>query len=104
MAVETIDPRDQQAINRVLLRMNEQGWGIAFGLLLALGLFIATNVLVIRGGEHVGAHLGLLAVYFPGYRVTFFGSLLGFVYAFVVGYGIGRTIGALYNRIVDAVS
>jgi len=104
MAVETIDPRDQQAINRVLLRMNEQGWGIAFGLLLALGLFIATNVLVIRGGEHVGAHLGLLAVYFPGYRVTFLGSLLGFVYAFVVGYGIGRTIGALYNRIVDAVS
>jgi hypothetical protein len=73
-------------------------------LLLALGLFIATNVLVLRGGEHVGAHLGLLAVYFPGYRVTFLGSLLGFVYAFVVGYGIGRTIGALYNRIVDAVS
>ena len=104
MAVETIDPREQQAINRVLLRMNEQGWGIAFGLLLALGLFIATNVLVIRGGEHVGAHLGLLAVYFPGYRVTFLGSLIGFVYAFVVGYGIGRTIGALYNRIVDAVS
>jgi len=104
MAPETIGPREQQAINRVLLRMNEQGWGIALGLLLALGLFIATNVLVLRGGEHVGAHLGLLAVYFPGYRVTFLGSLLGFVYAFVVGYGIGRTIGALYNRMVDAVS
>jgi hypothetical protein len=104
MAAETIGPREQQAINRVVLRMNEQGWGIALGLLLGLGLFIATNVLVLKGGEHVGAHLGLLAVYFPGYRVTFFGSFLGFVYAFVVGYGIGRTIGALYNRMVDAVS
>ena len=101
---ETMNQREQQAIQRVLMRMNEQGWGIAMGLLLAIGLFIATNVLVIRGGANVGAHLGLLSVYFPGYRVTFLGSLIGFVYAFVVGYAIGRTIGAIYNRIVDAVS
>ncbi len=88
-------------LRRVLLRMNEQGWGIAMGLLLGIGLFIATNVLVVRGGETVGPHLGLLAFYFPGYRVTFVGSLIGFVYAFVVGYGLGRTIGAVYNRLVD---
>jgi len=101
---DTIDPNEEQALNRAMLRMNEQGWGIAIGLLLGLGLFIATNVLVVRGGDHVGQHLGLLYVYFPGYRVSFLGSLIGFVYAFVVGYGIGRTVGALYNRLVEAAS
>jgi hypothetical protein len=101
---DTIDQNEEQALNRAMLRMNEQGWGIAMGLLLGLGLFIATNVLVLRGGDHVGAHLGLLHVYFPGYRVNFLGSLIGFVYAFVVGYGIGRTVGAIYNKLVEATS
>jgi hypothetical protein len=101
---DTVDQTDEQALNRAMLRMNEQGWGIAIGLLLGVGLFIATNVLVLRGGENVGQHLGLLKVYFPGYRVTFLGSLIGFVYAFVVGYGIGRTVGVVYNRLVKAAS
>ncbi len=73
------------------------------GLLLGLGLFIATNVLVLKGGPDVGRHLGLLAAYFPGYRVTFLGSLVGFVYAFVLGYAIGRLIGGVYNRLVGPV-
>jgi hypothetical protein len=41
---------------------------------------------------------GLLALYFPGYSVTFLGSLIGFVYAFVLGYGVGRVIATVYNR------
>lgn len=97
--VERIDKDQEQALRRVMLRINEQGWGIAIGMVLGLGLFFATNFLIIRGGEDVGKHLGLLGVYFPGYRVTFLGSLVGFVYAFVLGYGIGRTIGAVYNRL-----
>jgi hypothetical protein len=82
-----------------MLRINEQGWGIAIGMALGLGLFIATNFLIIRGGDSVGQHLSLLGVYFPGYRVTFLGSLIGFVYAFVLGYGIGRTIAVVYNKL-----
>jgi len=90
-----------QQVRKALLRMNEQGWGIAIGLLLGLGLFVATNVLVVKGGHVVGPHLGLLAYYFPGYRVTFLGSVVGFVYAFVVGYGIGRTVGTIYNKLIE---
>ncbi len=70
------------------------------GLLMGGGLFVATNVLVLRGGRNVGQHLSLLSIYFPGYRVTFLGSLVGFVYAFVIGYALGRLIGTLYNRLV----
>ena len=86
-------------VTRALLRLNERVWGISLGLLLGGGLFVATNVLVLRGGEDVGRHLGLLAVYFPGYRVTIAGSFVGFVYGFVVGYGLGRLIGWVYNRL-----
>lgn len=87
-----------QTLRTAILRMNERAWGVSTGLLLGVGLFIATNVLVIKGGPNVGQHLSLLAVYFPGYRVTFWGSLVGFVYAFVVGYALGRLIGMVYNR------
>lgn len=89
-----------QSLNKVILRLNARAWGIAGGLLLGFALFIATNVLVLEGGEHVGPHLGLLRFYFPGYRVTFVGSLVGFVYAFVLGYAVGRVIGSVYNRLV----
>ena len=84
-------------ITKSLVRFNEQGWGLAFGTLAAVGLFVATLVLVIRGGVNVGEHLSLLSVYLPGYSVSYFGSLIGFVYAFVIGYGAGRTVAAFYN-------
>lgn len=83
-------------------RMNARAWGIAMGLVLGLGLLIATNVLVLKGGPDVGQHLSLLANYFPGYSVTFVGSLIGFVYAFVLGYGLGRIIGTVYDWLVSS--
>ncbi len=81
-------------------RLNARVWGITGGLLLGGGLFIATLVLVIKGGPNVGRHLALLSNYFPGYSVTVLGSFIGFVYAFVLGYGAGRVVGAVYNRMV----
>jgi hypothetical protein len=92
---------EEQALRRTILRASEQGWGIAIGLLLALGLFVATIVLVLKGGPNPGPHLGLLRIYFPGYSVTWIGSIIGLVYAFVVGYAIGRTIATIYNRLIQ---
>lgn len=88
---------NQQELRQAMARLNSRAWGIAMGLFVGLGLFIATNVLVLKGGDVVGPHLGLLSVYFPGYRVTLLGSFIGFVYGFVVGYGLGRAIGMVYN-------
>lgn len=93
-------PEEREVLERAVRRLNERAWGITLGLLLGGGLFVATLVLVIKGGPQVGRHLGLLANYFPGYRVTLLGSFVGFVYAFVVGYGIGRVVGSVYNRLV----
>jgi len=92
---------EEQALQRAVVRVHAQGWGIAFGALFGVGLFIATNILVLKGGDVVGPHLGLLGAYFPGYRVTGLGSVVGLVYGFVVGYAFGRTIAALYNALVS---
>lgn len=92
-----LSKEEEREIRRAILRLNSQAWGVSFGMLLGLGLFIATVVLVVKGGENVGAHLSLLSVYFPGYRVTWPGAFLGFMYAFVLGYALGRVVGTAYN-------
>ena len=84
-------------VKHAIIRINARAWGISTGLLFGLGLFMATNLLVVRGGPNVGQHLNLLSIYFPGYSVTFIGSLIGFIYAFVVGYAVGRLIGWVYS-------
>jgi len=93
---------ESQELKRTLARLNARAWGIAIGLLLGGGLFLATLILVMKGGPNVGQHLGLLRAYFPGYTVSVVGSFIGFIYAFVVGYALGRIIGSVYNRLVRA--
>jgi hypothetical protein len=100
MMTDRLTAQEEQALRRTLLRANEQGWGIAIGLLLGVGLFLATVVLVLKNGPNPGPHLSLLRIYFPGYSVTWVGSFIGFVYAFVVGYAVGRTIATIYNRLI----
>ena len=97
MTSSTRSNSDETIVGGYLVRLNGRAWGWALGLLCALGLFVATNILVLKGGDDVGQHLGLLGNYFPGYDVTFAGSLLGALYAFVVGYVVGRVVCAVYN-------
>jgi hypothetical protein len=94
-----MNPTDE-SLNAAILRLNGRAWGIAAGMLLGGGLFLATNILVLKGGVDVGKHLRLLGVFFPGYSVTFVGSIIGFIYAFVLGYAVGRLIGGVYNKLV----
>lgn len=94
---------NEDQVEHAVRTLNARAWGIAVGLLLGGGLFVATNFLIIKGGPNVGQHLSLLGIFLPGYRVTFLGSLLGFVYLFVIGYGIGRLVGSVYNWLVGPV-
>ena len=83
-----------------VLGLNARVLGLALGILFGLGIFIATNWLVLKGGDQVGAHLRLLSQYFLGYRVTFVGSLIGAAYGFAVGTLAGSMVGWIYNRVV----
>ena len=74
---------------------------LVFGLVGGMGLFVATLWLVIRGGERVGPHLGLLGQYFLGYSVTWSGCFVGFFYGALVGATAGWSVAWLYNRLAD---
>ena len=89
---------EERVLTRVL-SLNANLCGIVTGMLSGVGLFLATNWLVLKGGIQVGKHLSLLSQYFPGYRVTFAGSLIGFFYAFLSGFAIGYLIARMYNWI-----
>jgi hypothetical protein len=96
-----MEPAENQ-IDKAIVMLNAKLLGIVLGILLGTGLFLATNFLVVKGGPHVGEHLALLAVFFPGYRVTFFGSIIGFCYAFAAGFVAGMVLGAVYNKVARA--
>ncbi len=89
---------EQQRVRRAFERTSEQGWGLALGFLASLMLFVATIILVSRGGPDMGQHLNLLSVYLPGYSVSWTGAFVGAAYMFFLGYGTGRTIATIYNR------
>jgi hypothetical protein len=88
-------------------RVNALAFSVGTGLVMGVGLFLATNWLVLKGGpvvgseEIVGPHLGLLGQFFPGYDVTFLGSLIGFAYSFVLGAAVFYAGAWLYNAVAD---
>jgi hypothetical protein len=96
-------PEDEQ-VRRILrtrvIRLNEVVTGLTVGFIAGVLLFIATNILVLKGGGVVGPHLSLLNQVFIGYEVTFVGSLIGFAYALVSGIIVGYCGAKVYNWIV----
>jgi hypothetical protein len=91
--------REEELIQKAVIRLNAKLLGIVLGVLVGAGLFLATVILVIKGGPNVGLHLSLLRNFFPGYSVTWLGSLVGFFYGFLVGFAIGAVFGTVYNRV-----
>jgi hypothetical protein len=99
---------DGEKLLSSVLRMNTKFLALALGIITGLIVFIATNWLVIKGGHIspsgqyvVGPHLQLLSQFFIGYRVSFIGSIIGFLYGFAIGTMAGSAIGLIYNKIVD---
>lgn len=96
---------DHNAIERLvlvqLMRLNGVSLGLALGLVFGFGIFIATIVLLIKGGEQIGPHLALLGQFFIGYQVTLGGSLIGFVYGLLFGFLVGYLIAILYNWLAN---
>lgn len=92
--------REERALIEVAVaRMRAGILAIVFAMLVGTGLFVATAWLLIKGGENVGATLGLLGNYLPGYRVTWPGAFLGLAYGAAIGGGTGWLLARVYNRL-----
>jgi hypothetical protein len=91
----------EQIVLTRLVRLNASIQGIVTGLIVGLSVFLATNWLILKGGDVVGPHLSLLGQFFIGYRVSFVGSLIGLAYGFVAGFAVGYSVARMYNWILD---
>ena len=100
--------KEDEKLFQAVIRFNTKFLGLALGLIFGLVIFLATNWLVLKGGHTspdgtyiVGPHLQLLSQFFIGYKVSFWGSIIGFFYGFAIGTLCGAVFGLIYNKIVD---
>lgn len=91
-----------QIIIDAFAKLDRTALGLAVGTLCGLGVFAATIVLIVKGGEVVGPNLALLGQFFFGYKVTVAGAFIGLVYGFVTGFVIGWLMALLRNAFVSA--
>jgi protoporphyrinogen oxidase len=84
-------------LERIFAKVDRVAFGVALGTVSGLVLLLTTLVLALKGGETVGPHLALLAQYFPGYRVSVTGSVVGLVYGSLVGFGLGWSLALVRN-------
>ncbi len=100
MAVQKLLRAEKAVLMAGFARMDVAALAIAMGTLFAIGLFLLTAMLLLKGappGQHIGPHLGLLGVYFPGYSVSWGGSVIGAVYGWILGAAIGFAWAAMWN-------
>lgn len=75
--------------------LKKNAYGLAWGLLLGIGLFLITNYITLI--HHGGSTLIKLDQVYWGYSISFGGSLLGLIYGFVTGYLMGWFVALFYN-------
>jgi protoporphyrinogen oxidase len=83
---------------RSLVRLNTAVMAGIGGVLAAVALWLATAVLLLRGGENVGQHLSLLSIFLPGYEISWNGAMVGALWGGVVGATSGAVLYWSYSR------
>jgi protoporphyrinogen oxidase len=92
----------EEIMQFVFARLDPVALGAAIGVISGLGLFLATAVLLLKGGRVVGPTLSLLSQYLPGFAVTWSGAFIGLVEAGASGFMIGYGGAWLRNRVMGA--
>jgi hypothetical protein len=87
-------------ISHALARIRSWALAIVCAMIGGAGLFVMTAWLLIKDGPQVGQHLQLLSIYFIGYSVTWWGSVVGLFYGALCGGAIGWSVGTIYNKVV----
>ena len=80
----------EEMVRRAFARYDPLALGLSLGTVFGLGLFLATAILLLKGGDPIVPNLSLLGVYFLGYDVTWPGALLGALEAGLLGLAPAR--------------
>jgi protoporphyrinogen oxidase len=62
------------------------------------GLWLATAILLLRGGETIGPNLSLLSIFLPGYEISWTGAWIGALWGALVGGVSGAVLYWSYSR------
>lgn len=77
--------------------LNAKNFGLAAGIFWGLSMFVMTLINIYTG--YAGQWLSLMADIYPGYEISFLGSVIGLAYGFVDGF-VGLFIFAwIYNKL-----
>lgn len=90
----------QQTLTRVFNKLDGVALGLAVGTAGGAALLLTTLLQVLAGPPGLTGSLGLLAQYFPGYRVSPAGSLLGLLYGLATGFVAGWGFAFVRNAVL----
>lgn len=89
-------------IEAAFAKLDAVALGTSIGMVSGLGLFFATIVLLLKGGEVVGPTLGLLDNYLIGYSVSWSGAFVGLIEAGAIGFVLGFLLAWFRNLGMEA--
>ncbi len=87
----------EQTIISVFASIDKLALALSVGAVSGAAIFIATIVLILKGGSVVGPNLSLLNQYFIGYSVSVEGAFIGLGYSFLWGFIFGWLFAYLKN-------
>lgn len=91
-----------ELIVETFARLDPLALGVSLGSVTGLLLFLATVILLLKGGPVIGPRLGLLGNFFFGYQVTWAGAFLVMVQGAIGGLILGYLIAVCRNWIIDS--
>ena len=77
------------SLGQVFPKLDPTALGISLGIVVSASLALLTLFFVIQSDLSLATDISLINQFFPGYSVTFSGTILGAAYGFLVGFIIG---------------
>lgn len=99
---EAIAPSEEDVIEVAFAKIDPLALGIAVGVVSGLGVFLASAILLMKGGPAVGPTLSLLGNYLFGFDVTWTGAMIGLFEGGGVGWMVGALAAGLRNWALTA--
>lgn len=92
-----VEEAEEVLIESAFAKIDPVALGVAVGVVSGLGIFMASAVLLLRGGSVPGPNLSLLGNYLLGFDVTWAGAVIGLVEAGLLGFAVGAFAAGLRN-------
>ena len=86
-----------QVIDEAFAWLDPLALGTAIGIVCAAVLFLASSLLILKGGSTIGPTLSLMSNYLPGFSVTWPGAAIGALQVGIGGFLLGNIIARLRN-------